>query len=340
MRILIITQAVDMNDTVLGFFHSWLQEFSHTFENVEVICLKEGEHAFPPNVRVHSLGKEKKASQFKYIFNFYRYILSLKYDGVFIHMNEEYVLLGGWWWKLFGKRIVLWRNFATGSFMTPLAATLSTAVCYTSPDSFTSRYSNSVKMPIGIDTNIFKPHSELPPLKKVLVLGRLDAIKRVELFVGGLLLLHEKGIDFDASVYGNPTYPEIPYVTDLIKQGESVITAGKLSIYSGIPNTKTPEIYTKNAVYVNVTTSGSFDKTIGEAMGAGCIVVTCNSGVREVVPGALFVEQATDEGVARALESALSLTEMDRKALVEKQRNFIIENHSLKLLAINLRALY
>src|SRR5580704_11376753 len=97
MRLLICTQAVDLDDPVLGFFHRWIAELSKRCERVHVICLKEGRHELPANVFVHSLGKEGGRSRVKYLLNFYRYIRELRgeYDAVFVHMNSEYVVLGG-----------------------------------------------------------------------------------------------------------------------------------------------------------------------------------------------------------------------------------------------------
>jgi len=58
MKLLITTQTIDKNDPILGFFHGWVKEFSKHFEEINVICLKEGEHNLPENVHVYSLGKE------------------------------------------------------------------------------------------------------------------------------------------------------------------------------------------------------------------------------------------------------------------------------------------
>src|ERR1041385_8548279 len=120
MRLLVTTQAVDLNDPVLGFFHRWIEELAKHYEHVHVICLKEGEQRLPSNVSVHSLGKEQGRSRVKYLVLFYRYIWTLRneYDAVFVHMNQEYVLLGWKLWFLLGKRIVLWRNHKKGSFLT------------------------------------------------------------------------------------------------------------------------------------------------------------------------------------------------------------------------------
>ena len=59
MKLLIVTQIVDKNDPILGFFHRWIEEFAKHVEHIEVICLKEGKHKLPSNVHIHSIGKEQ-----------------------------------------------------------------------------------------------------------------------------------------------------------------------------------------------------------------------------------------------------------------------------------------
>ena len=59
MKLLIVTQKVDQNDSVLGFFHKWIIQFAGHFETVTVVCLEKGNYDLPKNVRVLSLGKEQ-----------------------------------------------------------------------------------------------------------------------------------------------------------------------------------------------------------------------------------------------------------------------------------------
>jgi len=59
MKLLIITQTLDKNDPLLGFFHEWIRKFTEHFEEIIVICLQKGEYDFPGNVKVLSLGKEQ-----------------------------------------------------------------------------------------------------------------------------------------------------------------------------------------------------------------------------------------------------------------------------------------
>src|SRR3972149_3520538 len=99
MRLLIVTQVVDTNDSDLGFFHRWIEEFAKHCESIVVICLKEGQHRLPPTVAVYSLGKGKTASgfqlpagrRFRYTIRFFTLLWRLRnsYDAVFVHMNPE-----------------------------------------------------------------------------------------------------------------------------------------------------------------------------------------------------------------------------------------------------------
>jgi len=336
MKILILTQVVDIDDPVLGFFHRWLDEFSKKFEFIDVICLKEGRHKLPSNVRIHSLGKETGPSRLKYITRFYKYLFMIrKHNSVFVHMNEEYVIMGGLFWKLLGKKIVLWRNFKTGSFMTPMASHLANVVCYTSPESFTSRYKNSIKMPIGIDTDFFRPADHEPLPESILFLGRLDEIKKVHVFVEALKLLNEQ---YFACLCGSPTYPGDPYVDKITHLAMPLIEKGSLILKGGVSNEEAKNLYQSNALYVNLTPSGSFDKTIGEAMACGSIVICSNNALEGVLPKECIVASEISSA-SRGMSWALNLSKDKRKEISENSRQHIISAHSLKLLTEKLVAI-
>jgi len=334
MKLLIVTQAVDTEDPVLGFFVRWLEEFSKHAEHIEVICLKEGKHTLPANVRVYALGKP--ASRLRYIFNFYKYIFSLDYDAVFVHMNQEYVILGGLFWRLRGTKVIQWRNHKMGSLLTRLAIALSNTICYTSPDAFVARYKNARRMPIGIDTDFFVPPSTTAPNDSVLFLGRLDPVKKVAEFIEAL-----KGVSvpFHADIYGSPTLPGSPYARRIVAQAQPLIEKGVLRMHPGVSYERTRELYQSHAIYVNLTPSGSFDKTIGEAAASGCVVVCANSAMRDVVSPALLVRDDDAQDIARGVSAALGLLVQERAAEAKKLRSYVEQEHSLTLLMMNMRTL-
>ena len=74
MRLLIVTQKVDEHDAVLGFFHRWIVGLAKHCERMTVICLEEGAHHVPENVKVLSLGKEEGVNKLGYLYRFYKNI--------------------------------------------------------------------------------------------------------------------------------------------------------------------------------------------------------------------------------------------------------------------------
>lgn len=338
MKLLICTQAIDRSDPVLGFFHRWVEELAKQAEHIHIICLKEGEHALPQNVRVHSLGKEHGASKLKYIARFYRYIVAFQdeYDAVFVHMNQEYVLMGGIFWRLFGKRIVLWRNHKKGSWQTRIAAFLAHRVCFTSPDAHVSAFTNAQKMPIGIDTAAFQPSGNTRYKNTILFLGRLDAVKHPDVFLEALAQLSESDVDFSANVYGDPTPGRESYAEGLRERFKSV---KGVSFLPAVRNDETPAIYAAHTLYVNLTPSGSFDKTIGEAMASGCLVVAANDALRDVLPEELIVNPDDPQSVARAIRAALDMDDARQNELARQCRAYIEREHSLSLLTLKLASI-
>jgi len=350
VRLLITTQAVDLNDPVLGFFHSWITEISKRCESVHVICLKEGRHNLPKNVAVYSLGKhsfqglplESKGSpwimRIRYIWRFYKYIWTFRkeYDSVFVHMNQEYVLLGGKFWWLWGKRVVLWRNHKMGSVWTHIAGFFAHTVCYTSPSAYVASFRNARQMPIGIDTGSFKPSGSADP-HSLLFLGRLDAVKKPEILLQALEILAREKVSYNVDIIGDPTPGREAFANELKKNFSHV---PHVVFKPAIRNDEALAVYNAHAIYVNLTPSGSFDKTIGEAMACGCIVVVTNDAVRDIIPPAFLVDVQSVESVAAGLRAALALSEDKRKNLASNMREYVVSEHSLALLASRLFALY
>ncbi len=332
MKLLIITQAVDLDDPILGFFHRWIEEFAKHSEKVSVICLKEGRHSLPSNVSVYSLGKEYGGSRLKYVFRFYKYIWTLRheYDSVFVHMNQEYVLLGWKVWWLLGKRIVLWRNHKKGSILTRIAALVSHTVCYTSPEAYVAHYPNTVQMPLGIDTDLFEPPAQPADPCSILFLGRLDPVKKCEVFIEALEKLHADGVAFHADIVGDPTPGNERYAHDIRNKAGVLALDGVLTMHPGVPHAQTPALYASHAIYVNLTPSGSFDKTIGEAMASDCAVVAANEAVRNVVADPLLVDAASVDSVAAGIRTAL---ESDHSVTLNTRR-YIENEHALPKLVV------
>lgn len=351
MRLLILTQKVDINDTVLGFFHGWVKEFSKHAEQVTVIALGVGEYHLPDNVRVFSLGKEKVKSldswpvfgeqlrKMHYLLNFYRLIWSEQknYDAVFVHMNQEYVLLGGLPWKILGKKITMWRNHYAGSFLTDIAAVLCDTVFCTSKYSYTAKYKKTVLMPVGIDTDLFKRKEGVTKKpNSILFLARIAPSKKSELLIEALRILKSEDVQFTADFYGNAELKDAPHLDSLKKKVREYGLESAVSFNHGVPNNKTPEIYGSHTIFVNTSPSGMYDKTIFEAMACETLVLTSNKNLEGVIDDMFLFEEDDAHDLAQKLEVLLGLNEEMRQEYGKMLRNYVIEKHGLKQLAVAL----
>lgn len=335
MRLLIITQKVDQNDDVLGFFHRWIAEFAKHAEQVTVIALGVGEHHLPANVRVFSLGKERGVSRLGYILNFYHLIWRERknYDTVFVHMNQEYVLLGGLLWKLLGKKIVMWRNHYAGSFFTRLAMTLSNKLFCTSKYSFTAQSKKTTLMPVGIDTELFKKddHVTKKP-NSVLFLARIAPAKKPDLIIEALHILQNEDVSFTADFYGNALPHDVPYLNSLKEKVKEHFLSEHIVFEQGIPNTQTPRVYGAHTVFVNTSPSGMYDKTIFEAMACESLILTSNLNLKGQIDDRFLFAEDDVYDLAKKLEALLNL-DTDTQATYGKElRAYVSENHSLSAL--------
>lgn len=335
MRLLIITQKIDRDDPILGFFHRWLEEFAKHCEQVTVIALGTWEYDLPKNVRVFSLGKElrersdlknsgprsvleEQLQKVRYVLNFYRLIWCERknYDIVFVHMNQEYVLLGGLFWKLLGKKIMMWRNHAKGGLATRAAVFLSDVVFCTSTQSFTARFKKTKIMPVGIDTDMFKRDETISRTpNSILFLGRISPVKNVDIFIDALNLLDERGIDFIAGVYGDSLEKDREYYVNIRKQSARLEQRGKITFHNGIPNTQAPMIYNQYEVFVNATGAGSFDKTILEAAACECLVVVSNQSLKDMSSEQLLFKEGSAVDLAGKLNVVLTLANFKKNEL-------------------------
>lgn len=311
-KILIVTQKIDANDSILGFFHKWVIEFAKSFERVTVVCLEKGECDLPSNVRVFSLGKEKRTSRFRYIWNFYRYIWRERknYDVVFVHMNQEYVLLGWKLWRLMGKKIYLWRNHKKGGILTRFAVLVSHRVFCTSPDSFTAQFRKTKLMPAGIDTDFFKKDPMC--LKKrgsLLFFGRVSPVKKVEIFIAACRLLKDKKADFSADIIGDSRPSDQVYRDELKELIEKAGLGQCVILKPGVSFLEAPALYNQYDICVNATPSGSFDKTILEALACETLVVTSNRAFRGFINDQFIFSENDSSDLAEKTNQILRWSE-------------------------------
>jgi glycosyltransferase involved in cell wall biosynthesis len=273
MKLLIVTQIVDSEDSYLGFFTRWIEEFAKYAEQVEVICLKEGKHELPANVHVHSLGKERgAASSFTYARRFLSLIRRLRhnYDTVFVHMNPEYVVLGGVWWHLWGKKVALWYMHKSVDTKLRLATLLADIVFTASKESFRIERSKIRITGHGIDTDFFSPDASVVRGDHLLSVGRLMPSKRHDLAIRQAA---EMGRELRIAGEG----PERANL-ETLAQALHV----HVQFLGGLSHERLRDEYRKASLFLHTSETGSLDKVVLEALACGLPVRTNDPALKSL----------------------------------------------------------
>ncbi len=282
MKLLIVTQKVDKNDPILGFFHRWIEEFAKHFEKIIVICLEKGECDLPPNVKVLSLGKEdlkienwKLKIKFRYILNFYQYIWRERnnYDAVFVHMNPEYVVLGGLFWRVWNKRIGLWYVHRQTNLKLWIAEKFVHVILTSSPESFCLKSRKTMVLGHGIDSKLFRYHGRNfdSPLKLVHV-GRITRVKNIHIIFESVRKLLDSGVEVvSMSMIGQPITPDDKKYLVELKALVKNLEIERCVVWRGtVPNSQIPLIYAESSASINASPDGGMDKVVLESLATGC----------------------------------------------------------------------
>ncbi len=331
MKLLIITQTIDSEDSALGFFHRWVEEFARQAERVEVVCLYEGSHDLPSNVRVHSLGKESgRAGRLQYILAFYKHIIRLRrsYDAVFVHMNPEYVLLGSFLWRILGKPITLWYTHGTVAPKLRIAVRLADRVFTASERSMRIETSKRVVIGHGIDIGRFSPNGAQMQRERrgVITIGRISRVKRLDLSIEAMAALYSRGIDTSFTIVGAPiTKEDRAYERELRELAQEKGVAAQAKFLGPMRHDRIPEILSGAAVFLHTSETGSVDKVVIEALAMDVPVVTTSGIFKDI----LSVTDATPESVATAIQNAFTNPPKDGPA---KAARYALPNVVCKIL--------
>lgn len=275
MKLLIFTQKVDKNDSVLGFFHRWIEVFAEQCESVLVICLEKGKYELPSNVTVLSLGKEDGKTRLQYIFQFYKYIFQQKnnYDTVFVHMNPEYVLLGGLFWKIFRKKLSLWYVHRNVDFKLKMATLFVDKIFTVTTSSFSLQSKKVIAVGHGIDTEYFLPAEIQTKNKKfnILSVGRITRIKKLEDAVSAIALL---GQDLQQKlsvkfIGGTVTEEDEKYKNELEVLIQEKNLTSVIELCGSVSYSNIRQLYWGTDLCLNLAPTGGIDKAVLESLSCG-----------------------------------------------------------------------
>jgi len=323
-NLLIITQRVDEQDDLLGFFVDWIREFSLHFEKVFVITLAKGKYQLPNNVFVYSLGKESNNSTIARIYNFYKYLFQLvpKSSNIFAHMSPIFVIASWPITRFYRKKIILWYLHRSVTGRLKLAERLVYKIATAAKESL--RLNSDKIMEVGHGINVDKfttiPDKRYEDLK-ILTVGRISPIKDLVTYIETGKILQARQLPFHMEIVGRPI---MSGDHEYLKRLTTLVTKYQLEQwvqFTGfVPYSKIEEKYASANVLINLAPTGGIDKTVLEAMATGCITFVCNQAFRKYFgdyADQLIFTHGRAEDLANKLEKYHSKSIEEKRAMAE-----------------------
>lgn len=336
MRLLIFMQTVDRKDSALGTYHSWIIELAKHFEFITIIALKTGEFNLPANVKVILLRPYAHRARLRTALRVIKLTWSHRkeYEAVLVHMNQEYLLVAGWLFRLLRKRVYMWRNHYAGNFWTDVAALFCDKVFFTSKSSYTAKYKNSVQMPVGVDVDSCHLEERVERnAGSILFLGRFDTSKRPDLVVEALGKINKEGIKFTATFVGGPKDVTSTFPKEVAARSDELGMWNLVRFMGPVANTDTWKYYRSHAIYVNCGKTGMLDKSLFKSIACGCLPIFSSEDMAEIVGSEFAYKDGDADDLAAHFKKALALSEEERAELVKTYQEKAIDAHTLPVLA-------
>jgi len=348
MKLLIITQKVDAEDDLLGFFVDWIRKFSERFDKVFVITLFKGNYNLPANVFVYSLGKERNNSKIARFWNFYKYLFKLvpESSGIFAHMSPIFAVAAWPVALIFRKRIVLWYLHRSVTFRLRLAEKLVYKIVTASKESLNIKSRKIVETGHGIDVGKFKTEREwlTGQTLKILSVGRISKIKNYETLIKTAKILRKKGVDFEITIVGRPVMPpDFKYFAKLKKLIDDYKLTSKIKFIGFIPYSRISNYYQRADIFVNLAPKGGIDKVVLEAMAASLPVFVSNRAFsKDLEPygNYLIFDDQDGADLAGKIINFLNMNPGRKREIARSLTDSVEKNHNLNNLIDKISLLY
>lgn len=338
-RILLFTNTYDEKSDLMGVVPSWVRALREAGADVRVIAQQVGDD----RRGVTDIDKRHNPSGFMRLIRVWGYLIRERatYDVLFVAMAPMWAALLSPVARFMGKRVFLWYAVWRGTWKLRIAEKLVNVVVCSVPESFPFRSSKVHAIGQAIDTERFAPDPAQRKRGRILALGRISPVKRLEVFIRALEMLSESVTPGGVVIAGAPKSEEDKhYETELRNRIRRAGLEQTVAWIGMIPFASTPGLYRQADIAVNMTPVGSFDKTMLEAMASGALLVASNPSLRSFLPrdvaDALMFRQGDAADMARVLDALLEMSEAEKDALRDACREAVRAHHSIRQWATRL----
>lgn len=293
MRLLVVNFEMDRLSPSMPWSASIVDALAGSCEKVVVLTSRVGDYAPPANVvvetipfpRLIALPPARPVLAAAANAKAWSLIRRHRLDACFVHMAAHWAWYLAPTFKALNVPVMAW--YAHGAVTPELKRVLWAAdrIVTSTLDGFRLSSDKVRVIGQGVDTGLFRPSAGAGARDTVVSVSRISPRKRLELLLD---MMEEIGRRPGAPpvkllVIGGPVSREDAAYDRSLR--EEIWRRGlekRVTLAGYVPQARMPRLYEDAFVHLNVSATGSMDKTVLEALACGCPVITSNGAFREI----------------------------------------------------------
>lgn len=310
MRLLIVNFEMDENSGVRAWQARVARELAGACEYVVVLTRQVGQFVRPENMHIEVLPRRplgipgRLGGKWMVNLQLFRLCRQYRIDACFVHMASEWVYILYPTFRLLGIPVLMWYAHGTVTGRLRLAHQCATRVVTSTPEGFRIPSRKVRLIGQGIDTDVFRPQVSAAPRRDLVTISRVSRRKRLELLLSVMKWLRKdpEGVQLRLRVVGPAlNYDDLAYDRELRARVWEESLQDNVEFVGFVPHEHTPNFYGSAFLHINVSETGSMDKTVLEALSCGCPVLTSNPAFRQLLGGSpeFIIGEESPEAIAR-----------------------------------------
>lgn len=326
MRLLLITFELDTHSPALAWQARVAAELGRLCDRVVVLTHRVG--AFEPqrNVIVVTLPRILQRAPARWVGG--RWLINVlvwrlwqqhRFEAAFVHMNMEWAYRLAPAFTALRVPVLLWYAHGAVTGRLRLAHRCVDAVVTSTPEGFRLPSRKVRTIGQGIDTTAFSIQPVEHRAADIITVSRISARKRIEILIDALAVLRcaRPAEPLRLRVVGSALNDDDrDYARGLRTRVRRLNLEADVDFVGHVPMSDIARYYASAFVHVNVSTTGSMDKTVLEALACGCPVLTSNVAFADFFrshPECLLDDDTPEAIAARILDL------YDRRSVVDRE---------------------
>jgi glycosyltransferase involved in cell wall biosynthesis len=292
VNVLLINFVMDPASPVLAWQLTVARELARFCNRVVVLTHRAAATDLPPNMKVVVFPNLIQRAPFRWAGGrwwinvmVFRLCRREAIDAVFIHMNMEWAYRLRPSFALLKLPVLLWYAHSSVTRRLRLALRCATRVVTSTPEGFRISSPKVKVIGQGIDTQAFSLPRLREPRADVITVSRLSRRKRIDRVIDAFerLVQLRPDVPFRLRIIGSALTADDHRYAERLRSDVAAKRLDDRVYFEGhVPSSAIPALYESAFVHVNVSETGSMDKTVLESLACGCAVLTSNEAFTDV----------------------------------------------------------